>query len=210
MIVLYCLALLPIGVTLSLAGYAGWVFAAGAIVLSGGLLAVAVQLYRTGSGRVGAAVIPGDGDLPAGPAGIVAGGSVTAVNGNGWEHRGGAEDLARAWPGTQEGNNDGFSYMKKHITQRQDTQERQRLPLPQETQDTQEEQRQRRVQRGDAEGAENSRTAARRTGIRAAFVRASDGRLVPERVCMAANDAAMAPGGAISVRCTTPCCAGGL
>lgn len=49
MIVLYCLALVPISVTLSLAGLAGWIFATGAIVLGGGLLAAAVQLHRTAS-----------------------------------------------------------------------------------------------------------------------------------------------------------------
>jgi heme o synthase len=47
MIVLYCLALLPIGLTLSLAGFAGTLFAIGAIVLGSGLLAIAVQLSRT-------------------------------------------------------------------------------------------------------------------------------------------------------------------
>ena len=49
MIVLYCLALLPIRVTLSLAGLAADTFAVGAILLGGGLLATAVQLYRTAS-----------------------------------------------------------------------------------------------------------------------------------------------------------------
>lgn len=46
MIVLYSLALLPLGIAVSAAGVAGWVFAAGSVALGSGLLLLGVKLSR--------------------------------------------------------------------------------------------------------------------------------------------------------------------
>jgi protoheme IX farnesyltransferase len=51
MVVLYSLALLPIGLAATLAGMAGWVFLAGSVVLGMGLLALGVRLARLRTDR---------------------------------------------------------------------------------------------------------------------------------------------------------------
>lgn len=49
MVVLYSLALLPIGLSVSLIGLAGWVYAAGSLLLGGVVLLLGIQLYRQDS-----------------------------------------------------------------------------------------------------------------------------------------------------------------
>jgi protoheme IX farnesyltransferase len=51
MVILYSLALLPIGLAATLAGMAGWVFLAGSVVLGMGLLALGVRLARVRTDR---------------------------------------------------------------------------------------------------------------------------------------------------------------
>ena len=49
MVVLYCLALLPVGLSASLTGLAGWTYAAGSLLLGGALLGLGAGLARTRS-----------------------------------------------------------------------------------------------------------------------------------------------------------------
>jgi protoheme IX farnesyltransferase len=49
MVILYSLALLPVGLVVTLSGMAGWTYAAGSLVLGGGLLGLGAVLGRTRS-----------------------------------------------------------------------------------------------------------------------------------------------------------------
>lgn len=51
MVILYSLALLPIGLAATLAGMAGWLFLVGSVVLGGGLLAMGVRMARLRTDR---------------------------------------------------------------------------------------------------------------------------------------------------------------
>jgi protoheme IX farnesyltransferase len=46
LVLLYSLAILPIGLAFPLAGLAGWIYTLGSVVLGGGLLALCARLYR--------------------------------------------------------------------------------------------------------------------------------------------------------------------
>ncbi|NUN95161.1 MAG: protoheme IX farnesyltransferase [Candidatus Omnitrophica bacterium] len=50
-VVLYCIALLPVALTLSLVGVTGWLFAVGSVVLGGMFLSLGMRLYRQRTDR---------------------------------------------------------------------------------------------------------------------------------------------------------------